>query len=260
MEDDIGRMPFVKDLAANDRPTREKALSSLQTYLAPSRTLNEMDLLKIWKGLFYCIHHTASPLSQQRICASLASLLLSLPAQTFIPFLSAFWKTIGSNFSAIPSLRLDKYLLLIRYYVASSFTYLHEKNWDMAALQSYLDLIGESEWGPLTIGGVDGVKNGRGGRVPDGLRYHVLDVWVDGLEAVAETMDKELIGEVMEPVQKLAEYGKTKVLRMRAKGVMRDERVEAWTREDASRDLKADGLQPGDQQASSGEEWEGLGD
>ena len=125
-------------------------------------------------------------------------------------------------------------------------------------MQSYLDLIGESEWGPLTIGGVDGLKNGRGGRVPDGLRYHVLDVWVDGLEVVAETMDETLVREAMKPVQKLAEYGKTKVLRMRAKGVIRDERVEAWTRKDESRDLNANSLQPGDQQASS-EEWEGLG-
>ncbi|CAF9910518.1 MAG: hypothetical protein HETSPECPRED_010084 [Heterodermia speciosa] len=260
VEVDMERIPFVKDLAANDRPTREKALSSLQTYLAPSRTLNEIDLLKIWKGLFYCIHHTASPLPQQRICASLASLLLSLPAQTFIPFLSAFWKTIGTNFSAIPSLRLDKYLLLIRYYVASSFTYLHQNNWDAAFLQFYLDLIGDSEWGPLTIGGVDGLKNGRGGRVPDGLRYHVLDVWVDGLEAVAETMDEALVREAMKPVQKLAEYGKSKALRMRAKGVIRDERVEAWTREDGSRGLKANSLQPDNQQPDSGEEWEGLGD
>ena len=130
----------------------------------------------------------------------------------------------------------------------------------MASLQSYLDLIGESEWGPLTIGGVDGLNNGRGGRVPDGLRYHVLDVWVDGLEAVAETMDEALAREVMKPVQKLAEQGKTKVLRKRAKGVIRDERVMAWTRVDGDRELQAKCLEPGEQQEISGEEWEGLGD
>ena len=127
-------------------------------------------------------------------------------------------------------------------------------------MQTYLDLIGESEWGPLTIGGVDGLKNGQGGRVPDGLRYHVLDVWVDGLEAVAETMGEALVREVMKPVQRLAEYGKSKVLRMRAKGVVRDERVEAWTRKDESRDLEVNSIQPGDRQDTSGEEWEGLGD
>ena len=120
--------------------------------------------------------------------------------------------------------------------------------------------MGESEWGPLTIGGVDGVRNGRGGKVPDGLRYHVLDVWVDGLEAVAESMDEVLVQELMKPVQKLAEQGKTKVLRMRAKGVIRDERMNVWTRADGSRESEAKDLEPGDQQASSGDEWEGLGD
>ena len=46
---------FDKANFSLDRPTREKAFLSLQTYLAPSRTLNEIDLLKIWKGLFYCM-------------------------------------------------------------------------------------------------------------------------------------------------------------------------------------------------------------
>ena len=73
-------------------------------------------------------------------------------------------------------------------------------------------------------------------------------------------MDEALVREAMKPVQKLAEYGKSKALRMRAKGVIRDERVEAWTREDGSRDLKANSLQPDNQQPDSGEEWEGLGD
>lgn len=127
-------------------------------------------------------------------------------------------------------------------------------------LQSYLSLIGDSRWGPLTVGGVDDVKDGRGMKVPDGLRYHVLDVWLDGLAGVAETMHEELVREVMKPVQKLAEDGKTKVLRTRAKGVLGDERLAHWLRDDDSGDIATEGLQPREEDDSIGEEWEGFED
>lgn len=37
-----------------DRPTREKALTSLQTCLCSGRSFTTIELLKIWKGLFFC--------------------------------------------------------------------------------------------------------------------------------------------------------------------------------------------------------------
>ncbi len=37
-----------------DRPTREKALESLRIYLSSNRQLNDIELLKLWKGLFFC--------------------------------------------------------------------------------------------------------------------------------------------------------------------------------------------------------------
>lgn len=65
--------PFVRQLAASgsslsqlvfcllsltllraDRPTRDKAVASLKTYLTASRTFTKTELLKLWKGLFYC--------------------------------------------------------------------------------------------------------------------------------------------------------------------------------------------------------------
>ena len=262
--------PAKKRSPPSEHVSQQTAHSLISICLRSGRVFFTVRLISTFLSLFHLttnptvistgVHHTASPLPQQRLCSSLASLFPPLPRQTFIPFLSAFWTTVGSNFSAIPSLRLDKYLLLIRYYVASSFTYLHDHSWDVGLLQSYLSLIGDSRWGPLTVGGVDDVKDGRGMKVPDGLRYHVLDVWLDGLAGVAETMHEELVREVMKPVQKLAEDGKTKVLRTRAKGVLGDERLAHWLRDDDSGDIATEGLQPREEDDSIGEEWEGFED
>ena len=83
MAADVQQTPFVKQLAASgnrraplsnpsvtkesflsfqnlilgictDRPTREKALDSLESYLTSSRSFSDIELLKIWKGLFFC--------------------------------------------------------------------------------------------------------------------------------------------------------------------------------------------------------------
>ncbi|CAF9909907.1 hypothetical protein IMSHALPRED_008503 [Imshaugia aleurites] len=220
MASDIQETPFVKQLAANDRPTREKALSSVQTYLCSGRTFTTIELLKIWKGLFFCIFHTDRPIPQQRLSKSLASLLLPLPTTLFLPFLHAFWKTLIQYWSQIPSLRLDKYLYLLRQYVAYSFTYLQQHAWNGELVLGYLDLL-EGVYSGKSEDGVGALSAGDG-KVPDGVRYHVLDVWVDGL---VETEGWEGVG-VMRPIERLGIKGRTKVVRERAKGVLGDERLQ----------------------------------
>lgn len=121
--------------------------------------------------------------------------------------------------SQIPSLRLDKYLYLLRQYVAHSFKYLQQHAWNGDLVAGYLNLLegiyrGKSEdrIGALSVGD---------GKVPDGVRYHVLDVWVDGL---VETEGWAGV-DVMRPVERLRTEGRTKVVRKRAGEVLGDERL-----------------------------------
>ncbi|KAL6717987.1 hypothetical protein ACLMJK_004072 [Lecanora helva] len=207
---EVQETPFIRQLAASDRPAREKALQSLQTYLSSGRTFTDLELLKIWKG----IYHTDRPPPQQRLSASLATLLLRLPPPLFLPFLSAFYTTLCTHLPSLPALRLDKYLYLLRLYVSHAFLYLAQHDWDEELVGGYLQLVEE---GPLSTKG-DGA-----GKVPDGLRYHVLDVWVDGLVGV-EGWEGH-VGDVMGPVRRVEREGQTRVLRGRAKEVLGDERL-----------------------------------
>ncbi|KAK0509375.1 hypothetical protein JMJ35_007769 [Cladonia borealis] len=222
MASDIRETPFVKQLAANDRPTREKALDSLRTYLTSGRDFTRTDLLKIWKGLFFCIYHTPPPspyAPQTHLTHSLTSLLLSLPTPLFIPFLTAFWSTINTYYPSLPHLRLDKYLYLIRQYIASSFNYLSRQGWYEGLVGAWVEMMqgkGEEGVGPLSV---------RDGRVSDGVRYHVLDVWVDGLVGAEGWEEVVRKGGVMRPVEELRVGGRTKTVRERAREVLEDERL-----------------------------------
>ena len=95
--------------------------------------------------------------------------------------------------------------------MATSFRYLAAQKWSEELLRQYLDLVKKI---PLSLDAGDGAK------VLNGLRYHVLDVWIDGFaECEAVPLDK-----VMEPVECLR-FARSKILRNRAKDVLADERL-----------------------------------
>lgn len=69
-------------------------------------------------------YHSDRPLTQQALARSLSyALVPQLPRSRgfLLRFLRAFWITIGREFHALDRLRLDKYLFLIRCYVAAGF-------------------------------------------------------------------------------------------------------------------------------------------
>lgn len=90
-------------------------------------------------------------------------------------------------------------------------------------------------------------------KVPDGVRYHVLDVWVDELVKVVEgekgKLEEGVLEMVMAPVRRLGDEGRTKVVRGRARDVLLDERLG---------DLVGGGGGGGEE--GDDETWEGIED
>ena len=63
-------------------------------------------------------------------------------------------------------------------------------------------------------------------KVPDGLRLHVLDIWLDELETISSNADQnaeydELEMQLMQPVRELAREALSKSVRMKAKEEVR---------------------------------------
>lgn len=85
-----------------------KTLNTLRKYLA-SRDMEFDDMLKIWKGLFYCMWMSDKMAVQQELATNLASLVhdCSDASNAFV-FLSAFYSTMMREWTQIDRLRLDK--------------------------------------------------------------------------------------------------------------------------------------------------------
>lgn len=237
------KLPYLTNAPPSlaDRPTRDKALSSLRTYLSGRRELPPLELLKLWKGLFYCMWMSDRPRTQQALADSLAELVSTVSAPAALPFLRAFWQTMQREWTNIDVLRMEKFLLLTRRYVGATFTLLKRAGWDEALVKQHLDLLEEI---PCNVDDV---------RVPNGMRYHVIDIYVDELERVGaleqddgeKTNDGQKIplDSLLKPLRKLAKQSPTKPVRIKSKEALEDERLPGneKTEEDATAENEEDG-------------------
>ncbi|EFR01519.1 hypothetical protein MGYG_04526 [Nannizzia gypsea CBS 118893] len=305
---DLQQSPFIRELASSEKKTRDKAVESLTAFLRSKRDLKLFDLLKIWKGLFFCFYHSDKPLVQQALARSLSyTLVPSLPEQMVLPFLRAFWITMSRDFHSLDRLRLDKYLFLIRCYVGVSFEYFLKRGGknkrqsgnnntdsqkvkskrkraaeadsevnggsssrrktssttavqvpeetDWAELEAYLDMLEDGPLSPLIFDTepskqIPNQEDENGALIkvpkgPDGIRYHLMDIWLDELEKCATEPDESGAGDdeespatklkegvpmelLLRPIERLQAESPNKTVRTRAKETLADERLVSW--------------------------------
>ena len=187
------------------------------------------------------------PALQQGLSRDLASIVSSLRTPVVLPFIRAFFLTMSSEWSRIEALRLDKYLYLIRQYLNASFTFLSRNKWKKSLLEQWNTVVEEI---PLERQNM---------RIPNGLRYHVMDIWVDEMEKVeGEAWEKEDRRETLEtlvlPVEKMAKDGKLKPLRNAAKECLADDRLRAW------RGQEVEVVEEAEEEDDSEAEWGGFAD
>ncbi|KAL4894027.1 nucleolar protein,Nop52-domain-containing protein [Aspergillus ambiguus] len=302
---DLQKTPFVRELASSDKRIRDKATESLTMFLRSRTDLSLLELLKLWKGLFFCFYHSDRPLTQQALARNLSySLVPTLPRASVHRFLRAFWITIGRDFHSLDRLRLDKYLFLIRCYVGVAFEVFlkggastaagaqpgankkrkrdaakkagakkrskaqkrgeqeeeedaeeeeeEEQSADTdkwAALESYISILEEGPLCPINFDPDQPPADEKRDYVPmphgpDGLRYHIMDLWVDELEKVLEFDEeggddeaapktRKPKGDVpvellLRPLEKLRAESAYKPVRVRAGEALEDERLIEW--------------------------------
>ena len=141
---------------------------------------------------------------------------------------TAFWETICREWPNIDQWRMNKVLLLVRFFLREQFRLLFDRavNDSADAKKVAMAQIITLEAWPLSP---------RERKVPDGLRLHVLDVWVDELttqrSAAKKLVDEghgadveskkslliDIAKDLIEPIRKLSKEALSKGVRNRAK-------------------------------------------
>ncbi|XP_077214753.1 ribosomal RNA processing-like protein [Tasmannia lanceolata] len=190
---------FAKHLASCNKSTRDKALRFLNTWLASQNHVSNDEMIKIWKGLFYCVWHADKQSFQIELINRLSSLLVSLDLPLSIIYFEVFITTMRREWSGIDYLRLDKFYLLIRRFLHHFFLLLKKNSWDLEVLNLLMGVLEEK-----TLLTVD--------KYPaQGVNYHISEIFLEELKeflpVTVETLDV-----LLKPFFSVLEKSQDKVL------------------------------------------------
>nr|XP_021334757.1 ribosomal RNA processing protein 1 homolog A-like [Danio rerio] len=168
---------FAQKLAANEKSVRSKALLKLRKYIrirserAPGG-FSEEELLKIWKGLFYCLWMQDLPLLQEELSTKISALLFSFrTVDSQFLFFKTFLQTMKREWNGIDRLRLDKFYQLVRFVFRQMFEMLKKQEWEPSVLQEFLQLFSDQLLQSSSA-------------APSGLIMHIMELYMTELAAV----------------------------------------------------------------------------
>ncbi|CAL8340342.1 unnamed protein product [Boreogadus saida] len=168
---------FAQRLASNEKPIRSKAIKKLRKYIIvrshkSKGGFSSEELLKLWKGLFYCLWMQDKPLLQEELSNQISSLFHCFQsADGQFLYLQAFLQTVKREWTGIDRLRMDKFYQLVRFVFRQTFEMLKKREWEASLVNRFLEMLTSQ------------VLQGNG-TAPSGLQYHILDLYLTELARV----------------------------------------------------------------------------
>ncbi|XP_028623769.1 ribosomal RNA processing protein 1 homolog A [Grammomys surdaster] len=168
---------LAQRLAGNEQVTRDRALRKLRKYIVARSQratggFTPDELIKVWKGLFYCMWMQDKPLQQEELGTTIAQLVhafQTMEAQHL--FLRAFWQTMIREWVGIDRLRLDKFYMLMRMVLNESLKAVKIQGWEERHIEQLLELLTTEILNPES-------------QAPSGVKSHFLEIFLEELTKV----------------------------------------------------------------------------
>ncbi|KAM9697159.1 ribosomal RNA processing protein 1 homolog B isoform 2-T2 [Dama dama] len=176
---------FAQRLASHEKGIRDRAMRKLRQYISVKTQretggFSQEELLKIWKGLFYCMWVQDEPLLQEELANTISQLIHVVNnSEAQHLFIQTFWQTVNREWPGIDGLRLDKFHMLIRLVLRQSFEVLKRNGWEESRIKLFLDVLMKEVLHPES-------------RSPNGVKFHFINIYLDELSRVG---GKELLAD-----------------------------------------------------------------
>eukprot|EP00466_Bigelowiella_natans_P015203 jgi/Bigna1/33528/e_gw1.2.325.1 len=108
-------------LAHNDKRIRDNTVKKIRRWISKRGEVSHLDLLKIWKGLFYCFWMSDKRPVQAELAQKISRLIDRLTPERASAYLHATWETLLREWGGIDHLRMDKFMLLQREILYQTF-------------------------------------------------------------------------------------------------------------------------------------------
>ncbi|KAF6261227.1 nucleolar protein,Nop52-domain-containing protein [Scenedesmus sp. NREL 46B-D3] len=143
--------------------------------------MSELDMMKLWKGLFFCFWHSDKTPVQTELAERLAGLLQQMRPAMAQLYWAGLLATLRREWFAMDHHRLDKFLMLVRKFVAALLARLADTQWDAAAITSLTTQL------PLQQQLIPASSS-----KSLGLSYHLADVWLQELKQLPSQQQQAL--------------------------------------------------------------------
>lgn len=172
---------FAQNLASNEKKIRGRTLKKLKKWIVArsanisSKAFTDEDLLKLWKGLFYCMWMCDKPLNQEELAREISSLIHCFcSTQLSFLFIDTFFQTISREWNGLDKFRLEKFLMFVRQMLRESFSLVCKLSWKLKQVKKLRIVLEKT------------VLNATCEKIPLGLKLHVADIYLQELARVAD--------------------------------------------------------------------------
>ena len=180
---------FARALANPVKSVRDKTVSELKKFLMSVEDMTDLDMLQLWKALFYCLWLADKGPVQEELCMSLANLLAVFKKLSFAfnKYLRLFFRTILREWVHLDQYRLNKFYTLVRAMINKSFVLLKESDWNSKSMSIFLDVIY-----------TEVLRN-----PPNGPRFHLCDIYLpELLDVTGGSITSDIFVKLLEPFSK----------------------------------------------------------
>ncbi|XP_052806135.1 ribosomal RNA processing protein 1 homolog A-like isoform X2 [Mya arenaria] len=201
---------FAQNLAGNEKKTRFKAVKKLKKYLRAKSSskkdgFTKDDLLKIWKGLHYCMWMQDKPVVQEELSTTLTKLVHELASvEAKMLFIKVFFLTEAREWNSIDVWRLDKFMMMVRNMLEESLIVVRKLNWGPSALDMLVEIY------------ADFIMNPNADMIPDGLKIHFSDIFLEEVEKTGgEQLNGKQLLKLLQPFITYLQFAKNVAIQRR---------------------------------------------
>lgn len=198
---------FAQKLADNEKKNRDRAIKTLRKYFAAKSTAKKRgfshdEMMKIWKGLFYCMYMADKPLIQEDLAESISALIHRFGnVEDRQNFAKCAFLTLAREWNNIDIFRMDKFMMFVRRILRQILVQLNLCNWNINRVSEIANII------ETTILVPDDHKH----ITPLGLKLHLSDIILEELAKIGrEDIRNKALLEILKPFLKVLALTKDK--------------------------------------------------
>jgi len=134
---------FAQKLAANEPWVRDKAVKKLKKWFgAKQDAFEDEEVMKIWKGLYYCFWMSDKPLVQEELAENISSFVSCFQnTNSSLVFIRSFLKTFGREWFGIDRWRTDKFMMFTRRFLRYTFRFVAAKEWEKNLVEKVVEIF-----------------------------------------------------------------------------------------------------------------------